>query len=66
MSVQLICDQCGEICDIGVSTVELRRVQILPRANRVENYDDWPTIVHWSCLIPFVQRRDAEDKEPPF
>lgn len=76
MSVQLICDFCGNVQGEknGVAVrphwpghwmVEIRGITATQTSEIT--HSDYPHgQVHWGCLVPFVEHRNAKDQEVPF
>lgn len=63
MTIQLVCDQCGQPAE---TLQEIRPVGV-SRADQNPWRSEYVTAqLHWECIVPFVGRRDAADKEPPF
>lgn len=63
MSIQLTCDQCGKVADW---LHEIRSVGGMYGRSEV-NRADYPIgQLHWECIVPFIQRKDAEKEECPF
>jgi hypothetical protein len=67
MGIQLTCDHCRLLDggDRGVlyalGSVGADQHQTL----EVRLYE-YPTLLHWGCIIGYVAARDLMDKEPPF
>jgi len=63
VSVELICDQCGK-ADEWLH--EIRGVGAMYGRGELHRGDHPEGQVHWECIVPFVQRKDAEKEECPF